>query len=928
MSRLLALPMIALLATGLLAQCSTRAIPPTIPVSVFGDTSGTELNQAYPPCGGDADDEVWTYEAPCTATYTVSLCNAATSFDTVLAVYDQDPCAPLVAPIACNDDSCGPQSELTGLSFTGGTTYYIVVDGATTGAYQLDLTSSGCPPAPCLEATIPPMVPVVVRGDTGTSGLDQVTPGCGGGTSDQVWEYVVPATGTYTFSLCTAGTSFDTVLEIFDGDPCTTGLSLGCSDNACGLQSEVTLALVEGVTVHVVVDGAGGATGPYELQVTCSNCPAWTVTAPPCVAPGGSIDLVLQADSLAFQQATAQWNLTWDAGAFALDPGFGTGGVQYGTGWVGSSNEPSPGRLLAALYHLPIYPTGVDTNATVRMSQVGGTGTQLLTLDLEHWTDPTLTPIRGAHTLPPARVNVGCAGGPVCAITAPAGGSTLSEQATVTFATGHPTLTPLTITYEVDAGSGFQPATRVGGGGAVDTGVLPGPGLTFDWHVAADVPASTPVVTFRVTVDDLGGGVSSCTELFDVFVNTPATCVITSPAPGTSLSVQHTMTFDLVDPDLDPVTVWYEFDAGSGFQPPTRLGGGSPEDPGLSPAAGLTFDWDISADFPGSATGVVFRIVTDDGSGVLRSCSETYDIHVNTSASCAIADPAPGATLVVSQIMTFDALDIDADPLTITYEYNAGGGFLPCTRLGGGSSVDVGVTPGPGLTFDWDVETDVTVTTPGVAFRLTVDDLLGTPAVCTETYDVFVNIPPTCVLVNPSPGFTVTSTMPVQFGTNDAEGHLLDIYYEYDAGGGFQPATRDGGGAPFDLGVSPGAFEFFIWDARADLIGAIPGVIFQVRLDDRHGGTGLCSVQVDVDLPTCPPPALCGDCNLDTLFTILDALTAAQIAAGLVTPSADQFHRCNVQGLVAPSVGAVVDVLDSLALAQNAVGLPVTLHCC
>ena len=64
------------------------------------------------------------------------------------------------------------------------------------------------------------------------------------------------------------------------------------------------------------------------------------------------------------------------------------------------------------------------------------------------------------------------------------------------------------------------------------------------------------------------------------------------------------------------------------------------------------------------------------------------------------------------------------------------------------------------------------------------------------------------------------------------------------------------------------------------------------------------------------------------MVTILDALVAAQNAASLVALSGAAFSNCNVIGLLEPDPGAVVDILDSLTLAQFAAGLPVTLMCC
>lgn len=80
--------------------------------------------------------------------------------------------------------------------------------------------------------------------------------------------------------------------------------------------------------------------------------------------------------------------------------------------------------------------------------------------------------------------------------------------------------------------------------------------------------------------------------------------------------------------------------------------------------------------------------------------------------------------------------------------------------------------------------------------------------------------------------------------------------------------------------------------------------------------------------PSCAFGTTCGDCNEDGSMDILDALQAAQHAAGVLTLSARGQTACNVTGTLAPDPGAAVDILDALMLAQAAAGLPVTLACC
>lgn len=84
---------------------------------------------------GDSIDVWHCWEADCTGTATFSLCGSG--FDTTLAIFDA--CGG--TELACNDDFCGLQSQIS-LSVTSGTTYFIRVSGfnGATGSYTLNVT--------------------------------------------------------------------------------------------------------------------------------------------------------------------------------------------------------------------------------------------------------------------------------------------------------------------------------------------------------------------------------------------------------------------------------------------------------------------------------------------------------------------------------------------------------------------------------------------------------------------------------------------------------------------------------------------------------------------------------------------------------------------------------------------------------------------
>lgn len=444
----------------------------------------------------------------------------------------------------------------------------------------------------------------------------------------------------------------------------------------------------------------------------------FTLTAPPCVALGGTVDVTVSANSLGTPQGAAQFRLFYDPAVWSIDTTFASGGHRIDGSWDGAVNTSIAGEVFAALWHLPPEPTASSDLVTVRLLNVGGMMGQnpSLACDVDRWVDPSFTDIVPTpFSAPSIPVTLGCAGG------------------------------------------------------------------------------------------------------------APPSCTITSPATGASLMGSQVVTFSVADPNMDPQTITYEFDpppSVGAFVPASRVGGGSSIDMGVLPATGLTFDWDVAADFAMNATNVPFRITVDDGT-FTATCMIRVDIlTTNQPPTCAVTSPMPGGVQLPMAVINYNALDGNGDPLTITHEFDSGAGFQTATRTGGGSSTSVGVQPGA-RTFQWDAAADVGVMATGIDFRVTVDDLRGGVSQCTVTLDI----------------------------------------------------APTGGACPV-LG------------------------------------------------------AQCGDCNGDGARNILDALLAAQIAATLLGPSPDQFDRCNVNGAVFPDPAASVTILDALILAQFAAGLPVTLACC
>ena len=126
----------------------------------------------------------------------------------------------------------------------------------------------------CAHVTVIPAQGGTFSGST--SGTSSLAGSCGnsGSSPEQVFQWTPALSGTATIQTCGAGTNFDTVLYV--RNPSCTGSEItnGCNDDACtnsaGLfrASKLTPAVAAGTTYFIVVDGYGGASGSFTLQVT------------------------------------------------------------------------------------------------------------------------------------------------------------------------------------------------------------------------------------------------------------------------------------------------------------------------------------------------------------------------------------------------------------------------------------------------------------------------------------------------------------------------------------------------------------------------------------------------------------------------------------------------------------------------------------
>ncbi len=307
--------------------CDVVTLPSTAPSSVVGTTAGAEHHYT-PSCVGTSQPEVaHLFVAPQRGLYTFD--TVGSTFDTILSVLGPGGCFEAI----CNDDAIGLASQVQ-VFLSAGDTIYVVVDGFTTGTYQLNVSLEPlCPPGssdcngecvdlltnpdhcgacnvpcgsgdtcsmgmctgvcggPCgscgAVVALPGSVPQTTTGST-VGAFDDLVPGCTGSPGPEILHsFTAPATGSYVFS--TANSAYDTVLTVLDGASCA---EIGCNDDFGGQQtSRVTASLTQGQTVYVVVDGQN-ASGFYSLFV--NGTPSATC---PTADLGGSVPVTVSGST-------------------------------------------------------------------------------------------------------------------------------------------------------------------------------------------------------------------------------------------------------------------------------------------------------------------------------------------------------------------------------------------------------------------------------------------------------------------------------------------------------------------------------------------------------------------------------------------------------------------------------------------------------
>lgn len=339
------------------------------PIALGGSVCGTG---AFDGSTRDTDWYQFTLGAPTGVTW-----SATAEFDVVLFIVDPAACAIVAGPATAGP--CGTAVLATGVLPAGTYAAFVAPDftgvflcGSGSNDYNATLTAGGCSSPTndnCGSAT-------AISGNGPWFGTNacavQDGPNLCGAMGADVWfDWTANTTGNVTFNTCNPGTSYDTVLSIYDGAGCT-GTNLGCNDDiSCNpiFRSGLTVPVVNGQIYKVQVGGFGGATGSIELNVVGPPPPAG-----PCdILDDGTTDnsvgtnnpaddiLWLQSNSDAANSTTVTAISTaWGSVPFGGGPPDGTA-ARVGI-WSDPNNDGNPNDAVL-LQQVNIVVAGSNTDA-------------------------------------------------------------------------------------------------------------------------------------------------------------------------------------------------------------------------------------------------------------------------------------------------------------------------------------------------------------------------------------------------------------------------------------------------------------------------------------------------------------------------------------------------------------------------------------
>jgi hypothetical protein len=249
------------------------AIPISEVTNLPFDTTNASLDG---PHGCMYSPNIWyCYTASCTGEVIVT--TAGSSFDTMLAVYDGCLCTSAWQKIIeCNNDYNLAGWSKIFFDAIAGHQYLIEVGGygLETGQGLLSISCEGVTPPPASKDNCENAKAISDVENQAFDTTDATFDGPGlCMTGPNIWYcYTATCTGNVTVSL--AGSSFDTMLAVYDGCNCypTSDDLIQCNDDAGNsYQSEVTFAAIEGNQYLIEVGGYGTEKGAGLISISCQG---------------------------------------------------------------------------------------------------------------------------------------------------------------------------------------------------------------------------------------------------------------------------------------------------------------------------------------------------------------------------------------------------------------------------------------------------------------------------------------------------------------------------------------------------------------------------------------------------------------------------------------------------------------------------------
>lgn len=252
----------------------------SLPFIEFGTTDGfiDDYDNTCPWDAPGSPDVVYRYNAPGAQVIRIDLCGS--SYDTKVYIAESsDP----FNYLACNDDWCGLdgwQSMIESFPMWAGMEIFIIVDGygGDFGDYELQIQAyNGDDDTDPIRISSLPFVAELTT-DGKTDDYDEACPD-GSNSPDLVFIYTPISDQSITIDLCNS--FYDTKVFVYEG-VVAPGFPYDCNDDNPSCTFDGFNSLIECLPVtaftdyYIVVDGWGGQSGVFALEVTDCSGGCWT----------------------------------------------------------------------------------------------------------------------------------------------------------------------------------------------------------------------------------------------------------------------------------------------------------------------------------------------------------------------------------------------------------------------------------------------------------------------------------------------------------------------------------------------------------------------------------------------------------------------------------------------------------------------------